>query len=53
MSEQGICYLVGAGPGDIGLVTLKAKECIEKCDVLVYDALSSANWCRGPRRDVN
>jgi len=44
---KGICYLVGAGPGDIGLVTLKAKECIEKADVLVYDALSSAelvNW---------
>jgi uroporphyrinogen III methyltransferase/synthase len=40
--KQGICYLVGAGPGDLGLVTLKAKECIEKCDVLVYDALSSA-----------
>ena len=49
MSEQGICYLVGAGPGDVGLVTLKAKECIEKCDVLVYDALSSAElvgWTR-------
>lgn len=42
MSTKGICYLVGAGPGDVGLVTLKAKECIEKCDVLVYDALSSA-----------
>lgn len=42
MSKQGICYLVGAGPGDVGLVTLKAKACIEKCDVLVYDALSSA-----------
>ena len=42
MSKQGICYLVGAGPGDPGLVTLKAKECIETCDVLVYDALSSA-----------
>ena len=42
MSEYGICYLVGAGPGDVGLVTLKAKECIEKCDVLVYDALSSS-----------
>ena len=42
MSKQGICYLVGAGPGDPGLVTFKAKECIETCDVLVYDALSSA-----------
>ncbi len=39
-SSQGICYLVGAGPGDIGLVTLKAKACLEKADVLVYDALS-------------
>ena len=42
LQEKGICYLVGAGPGDLGLVTLKAKECIERCDVLVYDALSSA-----------
>ena len=37
--SEGICYLVGAGPGDVGLVTLKAKACIEKADVLVYDAL--------------
>jgi uroporphyrinogen III methyltransferase/synthase len=41
MSQSGICYLVGAGPGDPGLVTLRAKQCIESADVLVYDALSS------------
>jgi uroporphyrinogen III methyltransferase/synthase len=41
MSQSGICYLVGAGPGDLGLVTLRAKELIELADVLVYDALSS------------
>jgi uroporphyrinogen III methyltransferase/synthase len=41
MSQSGTCYLVGAGPGDLGLVTLRAKELIERADVLVYDALSS------------
>ncbi len=41
MKSSGICYLVGAGPGDLGLVTLRAKECIECADVLIYDALSS------------
>jgi len=41
MSKSGTCYLVGAGPGDLGLVTLRAKELIELADVLVYDALSS------------
>jgi uroporphyrinogen III methyltransferase/synthase len=39
--SKGICYLVGAGPGDLGLVTLRAKECIERADVLVHDALSN------------
>lgn len=46
MSQSAICYLVGAGPGDLGLVTLRAKECIEAADVLVYDALSSPELLR-------
>ncbi len=49
MSHSGTCYLVGAGPGDLGLVTLRAKELIELADVLVYDALSSPellNWTK-------
>jgi uroporphyrinogen III methyltransferase/synthase len=39
--KKGMVYLVGAGPGDPGLLTIKAKECIEKADVLVYDYLAN------------
>lgn len=36
---EGICYLAGAGPGDIGLVTLKVKEVVQQAEVMVYDYL--------------
>jgi len=39
--SAGKCFLVGAGPGDLGLVTLRAKECIEQAEVIVYDYLSN------------
>lgn len=38
-TRKGICYLAGAGPGDIGLVTLKTRECVERADVIIYDYL--------------
>jgi uroporphyrin-III C-methyltransferase len=37
----GKVYLVGAGPGDAGLITLKGKALLEICDVVLYDALVS------------
>ena len=37
--KSGICYLVGAGPGDPGLLTLKGRACLERADVVIYDYL--------------
>jgi uroporphyrinogen III methyltransferase / synthase len=34
-------YLVGAGPGDPGLITVKGRECIQNADVVIYDYLAS------------
>lgn len=51
-SENGICYLVGAGPGDPGLMTLRGKECIEAADVVVYDYLSNPDFLQWARPDA-
>lgn len=40
MSKQGIVYLIGAGPGDPKLITVKGLECIKKSDTIVYDRLA-------------
>jgi uroporphyrinogen III methyltransferase / synthase len=48
----GKVFLVGAGPGDLGLVTLRAKECIEQADVIVYDHLANPEMLKWAREEA-
>lgn len=48
----GTVYLVGAGPGDPGLITVKGRECIEKADVLVYDYLAAPSHLAHAKKDA-
>ncbi|MBU8910232.1 MAG: uroporphyrinogen-III C-methyltransferase [Desulfobacterales bacterium] len=52
IDKTGTVYLIGAGPGDPGLLTIKAKEHIETADVVVYDYLASPFLLNYARKDA-
>jgi uroporphyrinogen III methyltransferase/synthase len=49
--NTGICYIAGAGPGDLGLVTVRARECVENAEVIVYDYLCNPEILRWAPRE--
>lgn len=50
--KAGKVYLIGAGPGDEGLFTLKGLECIKKADVIIYDNLIPESVINEARPDA-
>ncbi len=50
--KPGKVYIVGAGPGDYGLTTLRAVECLEKADVVIYDRLLDTRLLEHARQDA-
>jgi len=51
-SGHGVVYLVGAGSGDPGLITVRGATLLERADVVVYDALANPALLDGCRSDV-
>ncbi len=51
-NNKGTVYLIGAGPGDPGLLTVKGLECIKQADVIVYDRLAEPRLLNQRRTDA-
>jgi uroporphyrinogen III methyltransferase/synthase len=51
-APRGKVYLIGAGPGDPGLITLRGVECLRRADVILYDYLVNARILEHARSDA-
>jgi uroporphyrinogen III methyltransferase/synthase len=52
MQKKGIVYLIGAGPGDPGLLTVKGLRILQKADVVIYDRLVGSALLSMARSDA-
>jgi len=52
VKTKGKVYLIGAGPGDPDLITVKGRECLNKADVIVYDYLVSESLLSLAHKDA-
>ena len=50
--KEGKVYLVGAGPGDPGLITVKGLDCLRHADVVIYDRLVDGSILNEARPDA-
>jgi uroporphyrin-III C-methyltransferase len=50
---MGKAFIVGAGPGDPELITVKALKCIQKADVILYDRLVNPELLKEAKRDCH
>ncbi len=50
--KAGNVYLVGAGPGDPDLITVKGMKCLKQADVIIYDHLASAKLLKHAKPDA-
>ncbi|MFJ7738140.1 uroporphyrinogen-III C-methyltransferase [Lysinibacillus sp. NPDC097287] len=49
---MGLVYIVGAGPGDVDLITVKGLRCIEAADVILYDRLINKDLLAYAKKDA-
>ena len=51
-NKQGKVILIGAGPGDVGLLTLQGKNWLQKAEVILYDHLVNEDLLRFTQKET-